>query len=157
MSVVREWVELVTEQLNEGWWDHHDEFQLVAPGSTSDLPCRRAQMTPGPVAVPELRLDAPSDRAATRASEGDVPAPGWWTAFDETRFPGSGPPPSGRVPAGSIAIGGDQTGIYPVDSPGGWRIIGRTPLSLFDPRNDPPALLAMGDLVRFLPVRETQI
>jgi KipI family sensor histidine kinase inhibitor len=64
------------------------------------------------------------------------------------------PAPRKLVPAGSVAIGGSQTGIYPVDSPGGWRIIGRTPLRLFDAEASPPALLAMGDRVRFVPIRE---
>jgi inhibitor of KinA len=53
------------------------------------------------------------------------------------------------VPAGSVGIGGSQTGIYPLVSPGGWQIIGRTSVSLFDPRRTPPTLLAMGDVVRF--------
>lgn len=57
-----------------------------------------------------------------------------------------------RVPAGSVAIGGSQTGIYPVDSPGGWRLIGRTPLPLFTPEKDPPTLLEMGDRVHFVPI-----
>ena len=57
-----------------------------------------------------------------------------------------------RVPAGSVAIGGSQTGIYPVDSPGGWRLIGRTPLPLFSPEKDPPTLLQMGDRVHFVPI-----
>lgn len=57
--------------------------------------------------------------------------------------------PRKLVPAGSVAIGGSQTGIYPMESPGGWRIIGRTELRLFDPEADPPALLRMGDYVRF--------
>lgn len=59
--------------------------------------------------------------------------------------------PRTRVPAGSVAIGGAQAGIYPVDSPGGWRLIGWTPACLFDPVRDPPALLAPGDRVRFVP------
>ena len=62
--------------------------------------------------------------------------------------------PRKRVPAGSVAIGGSQTGIYSIDSPGGWRLIGRTALPLFDPNTNPPALLQMGDRVRFVPVRE---
>jgi inhibitor of KinA len=62
--------------------------------------------------------------------------------------------PRKLVPGGSVAIGGSQTGIYPVDSPGGWRIIGRTPLRLFDAQASPPALLAIGDRVRFTPIRE---
>lgn len=60
--------------------------------------------------------------------------------------------PRRRVPAGSVAIGGQQTGVYPMASPGGWRIIGRTPLRLFEPEADPPALLQMGDHVRFVAI-----
>jgi KipI family sensor histidine kinase inhibitor len=57
--------------------------------------------------------------------------------------------PRTRVPAGTVAIGGAQTGIYPRELPGGWQLIGRTPLTLFDPARDPPCLLAPGDRVRF--------
>jgi KipI family sensor histidine kinase inhibitor len=60
--------------------------------------------------------------------------------------------PRTRVEAGSVAIGGGQTGIYPVASPGGWHVIGRTPVRLFDPLRTSPALLQMGDEVHFLPV-----
>jgi inhibitor of KinA len=56
------------------------------------------------------------------------------------------------VPAGSVAIGGAQAGIYPIATPGGWRILGRTPLALFQPEKNPPALLSMGDRVRFEPI-----
>jgi KipI family sensor histidine kinase inhibitor len=62
--------------------------------------------------------------------------------------------PRKHVPAGSIAIGGSQAGVYPLASPGGWRLIGRTSLGLFDPHGEPPALLRMGDRVRFVPVAE---
>lgn len=62
------------------------------------------------------------------------------------------PTPRPKVPAGSVAIANAQTGIYPVESPGGWRLIGRTPLVLFDPERTPPFLFAPGDEVRFLPV-----
>lgn len=57
--------------------------------------------------------------------------------------------PRKEVAAGSVAIGGGQAGIYPLRSPGGWNVIGRTPLRLFDPANNPPALLRAGDRVRF--------
>lgn len=60
--------------------------------------------------------------------------------------------PRTHVPAGSVGIAGPQTGIYPTASPGGWRLVGRTPLSLFDPKNEPPTLLDAGDIVRFVPV-----
>jgi inhibitor of KinA len=62
--------------------------------------------------------------------------------------------PRKHVPVGSVAIGGAQAGIYPLASPGGWRLIGRTKLKLFDPSASPPPLLRMGDRVRFVPVRE---
>jgi inhibitor of KinA len=57
--------------------------------------------------------------------------------------------PRKEIPAGSVGIGGAQTGIYPLRSPGGWNLIGRTPLRLFDPAKNPPALLRAGDRVRF--------
>jgi len=57
--------------------------------------------------------------------------------------------PRKEIPPGSVGIGGAQTGIYPLRSPGGWNLIGRTPLKLFDPATDPPALLRAGDRVRF--------
>jgi len=57
--------------------------------------------------------------------------------------------PRKEIPAGSVAIGGTQSGIYPLRSPGGWNVIGRTPLRLFDPQKNPPALLRAGDRLRF--------
>lgn len=60
--------------------------------------------------------------------------------------------PRTMVPAGSVGIANEQTGIYPVDSPGGWNIIGRTPFRLFDPMRQVPFLLKAGDLVRFVPI-----
>ena len=64
------------------------------------------------------------------------------------------PTPRLSVPAGSVGIGGRQTGIYPGAGPGGWRIVGRTPLQLFDPDRADPFLIHPGDLVRFVPVAE---
>ena len=60
--------------------------------------------------------------------------------------------PRTHVPAGSVGIANDQTGIYPVDSPGGWQIIGRTPLQLFSPHRDNPFLFETGDCIRFIPI-----
>lgn len=60
--------------------------------------------------------------------------------------------PRTRVPAGSVGIGGNQTGVYPAESPGGWRLIGRTPAVLFDPGRPRPSLVEPGDTVRFRPV-----
>jgi inhibitor of KinA len=60
------------------------------------------------------------------------------------------------VPKGSVAIAQRQTGIYSMESPGGWQIIGRTPVKLFDPEKDSPALLQMGDRVQFYPISEKE-
>jgi inhibitor of KinA len=59
------------------------------------------------------------------------------------------PSPRVKVPEGSVAIGGSQTGIYSIESPGGWRVIGRTPWKLFRPDKRPPTILEIGDAVRF--------
>jgi KipI family sensor histidine kinase inhibitor len=58
--------------------------------------------------------------------------------------------PRTHVPAGTVAIAGSQTGIYPIASPGGWRLIGHTALGLFDPQADSPFLFSPGDEVRFV-------
>ena len=60
--------------------------------------------------------------------------------------------PSLKIPMGSVAIAGKQTGIYPAEVPGGWQVIGRTPLKIFDKANDPCCLLKAGDLVSFQPI-----
>ena len=60
--------------------------------------------------------------------------------------------PRTEIPAGAVGIAETQTGVYPVASPGGWQLIGRTPLKLFDPMRDDPVLLSAGDYVRFTPI-----
>ncbi|MDR1569310.1 MAG: 5-oxoprolinase subunit PxpB [Oscillospiraceae bacterium] len=64
--------------------------------------------------------------------------------------------PRALIPAGSVGIGGRQTGVYPLDSPGGWRLIGRTPVRLYDPARSKPVLLQAGDRVRFIPISEEE-
>ncbi len=64
--------------------------------------------------------------------------------------------PRTRIPAGSVGIAGKQTGIYPIESPGGWQLIGRTPLRLFDPDRDPVVLVEAGDYVRFFEIDEQE-
>jgi inhibitor of KinA len=60
--------------------------------------------------------------------------------------------PRTRVPAGSVGIGGAQTGVYPMATPGGWHLIGRTPLALYRPNHERPCLLGIGDRVQFQPI-----
>jgi KipI family sensor histidine kinase inhibitor len=61
--------------------------------------------------------------------------------------------PRERVPAGSVGIAGEQTGVYPISTPGGWQLIGRTDVTMFDATRTPPSLLNPGDFVRFVPLR----
>ena len=58
-----------------------------------------------------------------------------------------------RVPAGSIGIADDQTGVYAIESPGGWQLIGQTPLNLFQSRNARPFRYQVGDRLRFVPIK----
>ncbi|MCO7260917.1 5-oxoprolinase subunit PxpB [Dickeya zeae] len=74
--------------------------------------------------------------------------------LDEALFTPRRAEPRVQVPAGSVGIGGNQTGIYPLSTPGGWQLIGQTSLALFQPTQTPPVLLRPGDRVRFIPQRE---
>ena len=64
--------------------------------------------------------------------------------------------PRVNIAAGSVGIANNQTGIYPIDSPGGWQLIGWTPLRLYDPMDNPPVLLNAGDYIRFVPISEDE-
>lgn len=60
--------------------------------------------------------------------------------------------PRTKIHAGAVGIGGEQTGIYPLSSPGGWRLIGTTPVKPYDPERDEPILYSAGDYIRFVPI-----
>ena len=75
--------------------------------------------------------------------------------LDERLFTPRLASPRTAIPAGSVGIGGEQTGIYPIASPGGWQLIGRTPLKLFDPSAG-RLLYAAGDRIRFCPITQDE-
>lgn len=64
--------------------------------------------------------------------------------------------PRTRIPAGAVGIGGKQTGIYPLASPGGWRLIGKTPVKVYDPERAEPVFYRAGDYIRFYPITEEE-
>lgn len=64
--------------------------------------------------------------------------------------------PRVKIPAGSVGIAGKQTGVYPIDSPGGWQLIGRTPIDLYEPKRENPILLSAGDYVKFIPITKEE-
>ena len=61
-----------------------------------------------------------------------------------------------KIDAGSVGIGGSQTGIYPLDSPGGWQLMGKTPVKTYDPTRETPILVEAGDYIRFVPIDEEE-
>lgn len=148
-----------------GAWLHRLAAQ--APG---DLPPARGRRIEIPVVYggecgPDLaaaadELGIAPDRLAARHAEGDYTvamigfAPGFPYLFglDPALALPRLSTPRVRVPAGSVGIAGGQTGIYPRESPGGWRLLGRTPLRLFDPGSEPPGALQPGDRVRFVAI-----
>jgi KipI family sensor histidine kinase inhibitor len=104
-------------------------------------------------ATPEAVVEWHAARTYRVFMLGFLPGFPYMAAVDDRIAAPRHPSPRVRVPAGSVGIAGRQTGVYPRESPGGWQIIGRTMLRMFDPEEDPPALLAPGDRVRFVPVR----
>ncbi|MGD6778192.1 5-oxoprolinase subunit PxpB [Sutcliffiella horikoshii] len=64
--------------------------------------------------------------------------------------------PRAKIEAGSVGIAGEQTGVYPLETPGGWQIIGRTPVKLYDPERKEPILLSAGSYIRFVPVNQKE-
>lgn len=84
---------------------------------------------------------------------GFVPGFAYLSEIDPTLQLPRRPEPRPRVPAGSVGIAAAQTAVYPLDTPGGWHLIGRTETVMFDPAREPAALLRAGDTVRFEPLR----
>jgi len=83
---------------------------------------------------------------------GFLPGFSYLGGMDERLFTPRLTTPRTKIPAGSVGIGGEQTGVYPLDSPGGWQLIGRTPLRPYDPDRDPAILYQSGEYIRFQPV-----
>ncbi|WP_410595809.1 5-oxoprolinase subunit PxpB [Amycolatopsis sp. lyj-23] len=102
-----------------------------------------------PNAVVELHTEA----VYTVAFTGFAPGFGYLTGLPAQLQQPRLETPRTRVPAGSVGLAGEFTGVYPRESPGGWRLLGHTSATLFDPHADPPALFAPGDRVRFRSVR----
>ena len=87
---------------------------------------------------------------------GFLPGFAYLGGMDERLFCPRLESPRTKIPAGSVGIGGEQTGVYPLDSPGGWRLIGRTPLRPYDSAREPTFLYKAGEYIRFCPVTEAE-
>jgi KipI family sensor histidine kinase inhibitor len=98
-----------------------------------------------------------SEREYTVFMMGFTPGFPYMSTLDERLVMPRLETPRTLVKAGTVAIAGSQTGIYPLDSPGGWHIIGWTPLKLFDPASESPFLFAPGDEVKFIPLESDSL
>lgn len=104
----------------------------------------------------EEAVELHSSASYTVAMMGFIPGFVFLEGLDEKLYCPRRPSPRKSVPAGSVGIGGSQTGIYSLESPGGWQILGRTPMSFFDHRNNPPVVLQPGDRLRFQSITEEE-
>jgi KipI family sensor histidine kinase inhibitor len=102
--------------------------------------------------TPERVIELHSSRAYLVYFLGFVPGFAYLGALPGELVTPRLPAPRKSVPAGSVGIARDQTGVYPVATPGGWRLLGRTPLAMFQPDRAEMSLLAIGDRVRFVPI-----
>ncbi len=144
--------EAVREQLARAWESARDD---VASTRTIEVPVRYDGEDLPTVAL--ARSLSEDDVIALHAGGnyvvsfvGFLPGFAYLDGLDARLHVSRRAQPRMRVPAGSVAIAGSQSGIYPFDSPGGWHIIGRTELRMFDPDRDPAGLLQPGDAVRFV-------
>lgn len=103
------------------------------------------------LSVPEL-IEAHAGRDYTAFFLGFMPGFAYCGTLDPRIVAPRLATPRARVPAGSVAVADGQTAIYPLDSPGGWRVLGHTDLRFFDGSADPPALVRPGDRLRFVPL-----
>ena len=144
----------------------HGEFSVLAANEmVADLPAIEIPVRYGGVLGPDLDdvarqaglttaevIERHSERTYRVYMLGFVPGFAYMGRVDSSISMPRHRIPREKVPAGSVGIAGFQTGVYPVESPGGWRLIGHTDAVMFDAGREHPSLLAAGDLVRFVPV-----
>ena len=121
------------------------EIQVAYDGSDLDDVCRRTRLSRQEV------IEIHSSRSYTVFVVGFVPGWAYLGQLDPRLIVPRRESPRKRVPPGSVAISEAQTGVYPSETPGGWNLIGTTQERMFDPAKESPALLSVGDRVRFVP------
>ena len=172
VSIVYDVLQVRQHQLAAfGWMRNEVEKILLEPMEEEHIPSRQLQIT---VCYDmEFALDANrirkeknislDDLVAIHTSKsyhvfmiGFLPGFGYMGPVDQRIAAPRIPTPRTQIPAGSVGIAGEQTGIYPLDSPGGWNIIGKTPLKIFDPDKPDPVLFKPGDQVTFIPITKQE-
>lgn len=139
-------------------------LQQGAPRASHDVPvCYDGTYGPDLQAVADWSGCSPSEVVARHSATeyrvfmiGFLPGFAYLGTVDDRIAAPRRAAPRLKVPAGSVGIAGRQTGVYPLESPGGWQIVGRTPIGMFDPRRQPPVRMQAGDRVRFVPIDPTE-
>ena len=143
-------------------WEN--DFAAIAPGTLHEIPvCYGDEYGPDLDDLAAMHRMSPQQVVDLHSSAtyvvyflGFVPGFAYLGGLPEALITPRLSTPRRTVPAGSVAIGGNQAGVYPFATPGGWRLLGRTPLSLFRPDQDDMSLLVIGDRVRFVPISADQ-
>jgi len=148
---VTHWVRERMTQLDDAY--HRTPRRLEVPvryGGASGPDLETAASSLGISSADVIRIH--SEREYSVYMMGFTPGFPYMGTLDERLIMPRLQTPRTLVRAGTVAIAGSQTGIYPLDSPGGWHLIGWTPLTLFDPSSDTPFLFSAGDVVNFIPL-----
>lgn len=148
----------LAQRLRVAWERLGSAAPLSIPARTVELPVRYGGADgPDLEVLAELRGISPEQLVALHCEVvyqvfclGFLPGFAYLGGLDPRLAAARRATPRLRVPAGSVGVGGHQTGVYPIDSPGGWHLLGRTDERLFDPLRNPAALLQPGDRVRFV-------
>jgi inhibitor of KinA len=141
-----------------------DEFELPEPANVKIPVVYGGEYGPDLPWVAKYHKTTPEDIISRHTQNGYhvymigfIPGFSYMGELPETLETPRKKTPRTAVPRGSVGLAQKQTGIYPARSPGGWQIIGRTPLDLFDPSKNRPSLLEMGDRVRFFRISEEEM
>lgn len=147
------------ERILRGYLARLEEVKLPAPRLVEIPVCYGGEFGPDLDDVAAMRGMTPARVIELHASAeylvyflGFVPGFAYLGELPEELVTPRLPSPRKRVPAGSAGIAGNQTGVYPFATPGGWRLLGRTPMAMFRPERNGMSLLSIGDRVRFTPI-----
>lgn len=147
------------EQILKGYLQRLGDFALPSPREVEIPVCYGGDYGPDLNEVSALRGITPEQVIELHSSPtylvyflGFVPGFAYLGEVPEALVTPRLAAPRRSVPAGSVGIAGNQTGVYPFSTPGGWRLLGRTPLSIFRPERKELSLLSLGDRVRFIPI-----
>jgi inhibitor of KinA len=151
------------EEILKQYLGRLEDVTLPEPRQVEIPVCYGGEHGPDLIDVSEIRSMTPAQVIELHSSTtyivyflGFVPGFAYLGELPEALVTPRLPTPRRNVPPGSVGIAGRQTGVYPVATPGGWRLLGRTPLSMLRPEQDGFSLLSIGDRVRFTPINQQQ-